>query len=117
MAVTLKMISEQTGFSQTTISRVLNSDPTFIVEEETRRTICETAKRLGYSGGTGRRRRQTKTTEIQIGIATGAAENSQIRTFDQASISAEGSNPNDADSRGQHSGRIEIIENSQIFCA
>ena len=48
---------------------------------------------------------------------TGAAENSQIRTFDQASISAEGSNPNDADSRGQHSGRIEIIENSQIFCA
>lgn len=69
MAVTLKMISEHTGFSQTTISRVLNSDPTFIVEEETRRTICETAKRLGYSGGTGRRRRQTKTTEIQIGIA------------------------------------------------
>ena len=27
MAVTLKMLSEQTGFSPATISRVLNNDP------------------------------------------------------------------------------------------
>ena len=39
MAVTLKMLSEQTGFSPATISRVLNNDPSMTVGEDTRRII------------------------------------------------------------------------------
>ncbi|MDY4444602.1 MAG: LacI family DNA-binding transcriptional regulator, partial [Butyricicoccus sp.] len=43
MAVTLKTLSEHTGFSIATISRVLNNDPTMTVSEETRRMIFDTA--------------------------------------------------------------------------
>lgn len=50
MAVTLKMLSEQTGFSPATISRVLNNDPSMTVGEDTRRIIFDAAHRLGYSG-------------------------------------------------------------------
>ncbi len=37
MAVTLKILSEKTGFSSATISRVLNNDPSMTVSEDTRR--------------------------------------------------------------------------------
>ena len=48
MAVTLKMLSEQTGFSPATISRVLNNDPSMTVGEDTRRIIFDhTAVRWG----------------------------------------------------------------------
>ena len=46
MAVTLKMLSEQTGFSPATISRVLNNDPSMTVGEDTRRIIFDAAHRL-----------------------------------------------------------------------
>lgn len=69
MAVTLKTIAEQTGFSLATISRVLNHDPTICVGEETRRIIFYTAQKLGYSGGSGRRTQRTITDVMTIGIA------------------------------------------------
>lgn len=45
---TLKDISAKLGISITTISRVLNEDPTISVKEETRKKIFRTAQQLGY---------------------------------------------------------------------
>ena len=64
MAVTLKMLSEQTGFSPATISRVLNNDPSMTVGEDTRRIIFDAAHRLGYSGSSGRRNQRTLTNAL-----------------------------------------------------
>lgn len=47
--VTIKEIAKQSGFSQATVSRLLNGDPTLSVREETRRRIIETSKNLGYT--------------------------------------------------------------------
>ncbi len=69
MAVTLKMLAEYTGFSPATISRVLNNDPSMTVSEETRRIIFDTAKKLGYAGGSGRRTQRIITDTMTIGIA------------------------------------------------
>lgn len=69
MAVTLKMLSEQTGFSPATISRVLNNDPSMTVGEDTRRIIFDAAHRLGYSGSSGRRNQRTLADTLFIGIA------------------------------------------------
>lgn len=45
---TLKDIAAATGVSFTTVSRVLNADPTLSVTEETKAAIWEAAARLGY---------------------------------------------------------------------
>lgn len=64
--ITLKDISQKTGVSATTISRVLNNDETLAVSEETKRAIFETAYELGYV--TPRRRKQLENT-LRIGVA------------------------------------------------
>ncbi|MBS1253490.1 MAG: Catabolite control protein A [Anaerolineales bacterium] len=46
MPVTLRDIAQETGYSVTTVSRALNDYDD--VSPKTRRTICETAERLGY---------------------------------------------------------------------
>ena len=69
MAVTLKMLAKETGFSPATISRVLNNDPTISVGEQTRRIIFDTAQRLGYAGGSGRRTQRIVLDAMTIGIA------------------------------------------------
>ena len=43
---TLKELAEYTGFSITTISRVLNNDPTMSVSDATRAKILEAAGKL-----------------------------------------------------------------------
>lgn len=45
---TLKELAKYTGFSITTISRVLNNDPTMNVSDSTRATILEAAGKLQY---------------------------------------------------------------------
>lgn len=45
---TLKDIAAKTGVSQTTVSRVLNSDPALSITPETRERVLETAKKLKY---------------------------------------------------------------------
>ena len=45
---TLKELSEYTGFSITTISRVLNNDPTMNVSDATRSKILQAAGELQY---------------------------------------------------------------------
>lgn len=69
MGVTLKTLAEHTGFSVATISRVLNHDPTISVGEETRRIIFDTAQKLGYTGGSGRRSQRIVRDAMTIGIA------------------------------------------------
>lgn len=69
MAITLKILSEKTGFSSATISRVLNNDPSMTVSEDTRRIIFDTAHRLGYAGGSGRRSQRILADTMCIGIA------------------------------------------------
>ena len=44
--VTMKEIAQESGFSQATVSRLLNGDPTLSVKEETRRRIIVSASSL-----------------------------------------------------------------------
>ena len=41
---TIKEIAQRTGFSQATVSRLLNGDPTLSVREETRRKIIQASE-------------------------------------------------------------------------
>lgn len=68
MGVTLKTLAKYTGFSIATISRVLNNDPTMTVGEDTRRIIFDTAQKLGYAGGSGRRTQRIVSDTMTIGI-------------------------------------------------
>lgn len=52
--VTMKEIAQKSGFSQATVSRLLNGDPTLSVKEETRRRIIEVSEQLGYATGSRR---------------------------------------------------------------
>lgn len=52
--VTMKEIARKSGFSQATVSRLLNGDPTLSVKEETRRRIIEVSEQLGYATGSRR---------------------------------------------------------------
>lgn len=45
---TIKEIAKRTGYSQATVSRLLNGDPTLSVREETRRAIIRASEDLGY---------------------------------------------------------------------
>lgn len=65
---TLKELSEYTGFSVTTISRILNDDPTMNASEETRKTILEAAGKLNYKTTKSRRGRASKR-PMRVGLA------------------------------------------------
>ncbi len=65
---TLKELSERTGYSAATISRILNGDPTLSVTEETRRIVLEEAGRSNYIATRSRRGRTAKNT-VRVGVA------------------------------------------------
>lgn len=72
--ITLKDIADQAGVSQTTVSRVLNQDPTLNVTEETRSKVISIAASLGYKKTVLRQPeetnlRQDKNKQIHIGVA------------------------------------------------
>ncbi|OZG62777.1 transcriptional regulator [Bifidobacterium lemurum] len=46
---TIKDIARHTGFSQATVSRLLNGDPTLSVKDETKRAIIQASEELGYT--------------------------------------------------------------------
>jgi len=72
MMASLKEISEITGVSIATVSRVLNGDVNFKVSDRTRQIILETADVLGY-------RHQNSTVGIKtIGIVTWFSEKEEI---------------------------------------
>lgn len=62
---TLKEIANQTGYSITTVSRVLNDDDSLSVTESTKKTILEAAGRLDYEK---KRVRNKKSSPPKIGI-------------------------------------------------
>lgn len=67
---TLKELAEYTGFSITTISRVLNNDPTMNVSDSTRSAILEAAGKLHYkTSRTASRNRTGRGRQMRIGLA------------------------------------------------
>lgn len=65
---TLKDLSEYTGYSIATISRILNSDPSMSASEETRKKVLEAADLLNYAATKSRKGRNLKTV-LSLGIA------------------------------------------------
>lgn len=57
---TLKELSEYTGYSIATISRILNRDPTMIASEETKEKILSAASSLNYSATKSHKGRQRR---------------------------------------------------------
>lgn len=64
---TLKDLSEYTGYSIATISRILNSDPSMSASEETRKKVLEAANTLNYAATKSRKGRNLKTV-LSLGI-------------------------------------------------
>lgn len=65
---TLKELSERTGYSAATISRILNGDATLSVSDETRRKVLEEAGRINYTATRSRRGRTPKKT-LRVAVA------------------------------------------------
>ena len=65
---TLKELSELTGFSAATISRILSGDPTMSASPQTRQRILEAAGELRYPSTKSRRGRSVKP-RLRVGLA------------------------------------------------
>lgn len=65
---TLKELSEYTGYSITTISRVLNNDPTMSASDATRSAILEAAGALNYKKPSSRQRHESRG-KLRFGVA------------------------------------------------
>lgn len=57
---TLKDLSQRTGYSPATISRILTKDPSLVVTEDARKRVLEEAGRLNYAATKSRRGRAKK---------------------------------------------------------
>lgn len=64
----IKDIADLTGYSITTISRVLNQDKNFNVSDETRLKIMATAEKLNYIPLSKRNKTTKKTSSLTIGL-------------------------------------------------
>jgi LacI family transcriptional regulator len=65
---TLKELSDRTGYSAATISRILTGDPALAVTPEARRRVLEEAGRLNYAATKSRRGRSPKSL-LRVGVA------------------------------------------------
>lgn len=65
---TLKELSEKTGYSPATISRILTGDPLLTVTAEARQRVLEEAGRLDYAATRSRRGRTPKSL-LRVGVA------------------------------------------------
>lgn len=75
---TLKELSEKTGYSAATISRILNGDPTLSVTEETRRIVLEEAGKSNYIATRSRRGRTAKNV-FRVAVAETVPPIQQLR--------------------------------------
>ena len=75
---TLKELSERTGYSQATISRILNGDPELSVSPETRRLVLEEAGNLNYTATRSRRGRNVKS-RMRVGLAEMLTPEQQLK--------------------------------------
>lgn len=73
---TIKDLAKMTGFSVTTISRVLNNDPTLSVTDQTRKTILEAADETHYT--LPRQKRGSKSASLCIAVAEMMSERESI---------------------------------------
>jgi LacI family transcriptional regulator len=71
----LKDVAKLAGVSTTTVSRVLNFDPTIAASEETKKKIFEAAKKIGYKS---LQERKNKLKKFTIGIARWLTEVEEI---------------------------------------
>ena len=74
---TLKELAERTGYSQATISRIINGDPSLSVSDETRRKVLEEAGRLNYAATRSRRGRTPKSL-LRVGAAEMLSPSQQL---------------------------------------
>jgi len=83
--VTIKKISEHSGYSQATVSRLLNGDDSLSITPETRKKIIHTALALGYD------RSKIKTTLEKIAVVFWLTEQEELQDvyFRQLRISLE----------------------------
>ena len=65
---TLKELSDRTGYSPATISRILTGDPSLAVTPEARQRVLEEAGRLNYAATKSRRGRAPKSL-LRVGVA------------------------------------------------
>lgn len=65
---TLKELSERTGYSSATISRILSGDPTLSVTEQTRRIVLEEAGRINYIATRSKRGRMPRKS-VRVAVA------------------------------------------------
>lgn len=65
---TLKELSDRTGYSPATISRILTADPSLAVTPEARQRVLEEAGRLNYAATKSRRGRTPKRL-LRVGVA------------------------------------------------
>jgi LacI family transcriptional regulator len=66
--VTIKEIARAVGVSSTTVSRVLNYDPTLSISEAKRQAVVETAEALNYSTPRNRNRSAAALQSLVPGI-------------------------------------------------
>ncbi len=64
----IKDIADRTGFSLTTVSRVLNHDKSFNVSDETRFTILSVAEELNYTPPARRQKQVKKTNTSKVAL-------------------------------------------------
>lgn len=71
---TIRDLAKRTGFSVTTISRVLNNDPTLNVTDATRATILEAADEMHYTSSRAPRTQKNRPLHIAIAEMMSARE-------------------------------------------
>lgn len=71
--ITIKKIAEKSGFSQATVSRLLNGDETLSIADETKQRIIDTALSLGYE------RSKIKTTLEKIAVLFWMTEQEELQ--------------------------------------
>lgn len=64
---TLKELSEHTGYSIATISRILNNDPSMSASDETRKKVMQVAEELNYAATKSKKGRNQKNV-LNIGV-------------------------------------------------
>lgn len=66
--VSIRDVAKMAGVSAASVSRILNNDPTFSINENTRRRVIEIANQLHYSKEVGRHQHRFVNSKMTIGL-------------------------------------------------
>lgn len=76
---TIKDIAQQAGVSIATVSRILNSDQTLSVADDTRKRVINTAKSLNYQSSKRKNTAYSKLTETRsIGLILTTSQKDEV---------------------------------------